>query len=131
MGWVFQNYHAFRCVQIYCVLVGLDWAEPMMQFILHITCSCIPMHTYSFFNILAIFELFGAFLIVSFFPLSLLFTLVVSMAPKCKSTSSQNPLRSRASSSSNTIHSHIRFRDEDASKDFSENFFGRGVHSER
>ena len=102
-----------------------------MQFILHITCSCIPMHTYSFFNILAIFELFGAFLIVSFFPLSLLFTLVVSMAPKCKSTSSQNPLLSRASSSSNTIHSHIRFRDEDASKDFSENFFGRGVHSER
>ena len=59
-------------MQIYCVLVGLDWAEPMMQFILHITCSCIPMHTYSFFNILAIFELFRAFLIVSFCPFSLL-----------------------------------------------------------
>ena len=29
-----------------CVLVGLDWAEPMMQFPLHVTCSCIPMHTY-------------------------------------------------------------------------------------
>ena len=34
------------------------------------------MHAYSLFNILVIFELFEAFLIVSFFPLSLLFTLV-------------------------------------------------------
>ena len=96
------------------MLVGLDWAEPMMQFLLHITCSCIPMHTYSFFNILVIFELFGAILIVFFFPLSLLFRLVVSMAPKCKFTLSQNPLRFRASSSSNPTPSHIRFRDEDA-----------------
>ena len=48
-----------------------------------------PMHTYSLFNILAIFELFGAFLIISFFPLFLLFTLVVSMAL------SVNPLRPR------------------------------------
>ena len=54
-----------------CVLVDLDWTEPMMQFLLHVTCSCIPMHTYSIFNILAIFELFGTFLIVFFFPLSL------------------------------------------------------------
>ena len=30
------------------VLLGLDWAEPMMQFLLHVTCSCIPMHTYTF-----------------------------------------------------------------------------------
>ena len=27
-----------------CVLVGLDWAEPMMLFTLHVTCSCIFMH---------------------------------------------------------------------------------------
>ena len=85
-----------------------------MQFLLHVTCSCIPMHTYSFFNILAMFELFGASLIVSFFPLSLLFTLVVSMAPKLKSTPSQNPLRSGASFSSDPTPSHIQFRDEDA-----------------
>ena len=96
------------------MLIGLDWAEPMMQFLLHVTCTCIPMHTYSFFNILAIFELFGAFLIVSFFPLSLLFTLVASMAPKRKSTPSQNPIRFGASSSSDPTPSHIRFRDEDA-----------------
>ena len=23
-----------------CVLIGLDWAEPMMHFLLHVTCSC-------------------------------------------------------------------------------------------
>ena len=29
-----------------CVLIGLDWVEPMMQFFfLHVTCSCI-FHTY-------------------------------------------------------------------------------------
>ena len=67
----------------------------------------------------------------SFFPLSILFTLVVSMAPKRKSTPSQNPLCSGASSSFNSIHSYIRFGDEDAGKDFSENFSRRGVHSER
>ena len=66
--------------------------------------------------------MFGAFLIVSFFPLSTLFTLIVFMAPKCKSTLSQNPLHSGASSSSDPTPSHIRFRDEDTRKDFSENF---------
>ena len=85
---------------------------------------------YSLFNILAIFELFGAFLIVSFFPFFLLFTLVVSMAPKRKSTSSQNPLRSGPSSSSDPTPFHIQFHDDDARKDFSENFSWWGVHSE-
>ena len=51
-----------------------------------------------------------------------LFTLVVSMAPKCKSTPSQNPLRSGASSSFDPTPSHLRFHDEDARKDSSENF---------
>ena len=54
--------------------------------------------------------------------LSFLFTLVVSIAPKCKYTPSQNPLRFEASSSSDPTPSHIRFRDENAQKDFSENF---------
>ena len=53
------------------------------------------------------------------------------MAPKRKSTPSQNPLRSGASSSSDSTPSHIRFRDEDARKAFSENFSQRGIHSER
>ena len=51
------------------------------------------------------------------------------MAPKRKSTLSRNPLRSGASSSSDPTPS-IRFRDEDAQKDFSENFSWQGVHSE-
>ena len=54
-----------------------------------------------------------------------------SMAPKHKSTLSRNPFCSRASSSSDHTPSSIRFRDEDARKDFSKNFSRRGVHSER
>ena len=73
----------------------------------------------------------GTFLIVSLSLPLFLFTLVVSMAPKHKLAPSQNPLCSRASSSSDPTPSHIRFRDEDARKDFSENFSRRGVHSER
>ena len=56
--------------------------------------------------------------------------LVVSMAPKRKSTPSQNPLHSGASSSSDPTPSHLRFCDENAQKGFSENFSRRGVHSE-
>ena len=74
------------------------------------------MYVYSLFNILVIFELFGAFLIVSFFPLSLLFTLVMSMALKCKSIPSQNPLHSGVSSSSDPIPFHLRFHDENAQR---------------
>ena len=52
------------------------------------------------------------------------------MAPKCKSTLSQNPLRSEVSSSFDHTPSFVRFRDENARKDFSENFCKRGIHSE-
>ena len=90
-----------------------------------------PMHTYSLFTILVIFELLGTFLIV-FLSLPLfLFTLVVSMAPKRKSTSAQNPLRSGAFSSSDSTLLSLRFRDDDAHKAFLENFSRRDVHSER
>ena len=112
------------------MLVGLDWAEPMMQFLLHVTCSCIPMHTYSFSIYLLYLNCLELYLIVSFFPFSLLFTLVVSMAPKYKSTPPQNLLCFGASSSSDPTPSHIWFRDEDARKDFSKNFSRRGVHLE-
>ena len=60
-----------------------------------------------------------------------MFTLVVSMAPKCKSTPAWNPLCSSASSSTDPSPSNVRFRDDDAFKAFSENFFRRGIHSER
>ena len=86
-----------------------------------------PMHTYSLFHIFDIFELLGTFLIV-LLPLNLL-TLVVSMAPKRKSTSARNPLHSSASSSTDPSPSNIRFRDDDAFKAFSENFSRQGIHS--
>ena len=55
----------FRCVftlLLCCVLVGLDWAEPMMYLYLHVTFSCI--RTFKFLYLLYCI-LFGAFLIVS------------------------------------------------------------------
>ena len=64
------------------------------------------------------------------FPL-FLFTLVVSMAPKRKSTPAWNFLHSGASSSSDLTPSNIRFCDKDAHKAFLENFSRRSVHSER
>ena len=89
-----------------------------------------PMHTYSLFNIIVIFELLGTFLIV-FLSLPLfLFTLVVSMAPKRKSTLARNPLHFDASSSFDSAPLYLWFRDDDAHKAFSENFSRRGVHLE-
>ena len=52
------------------------------------------------------------------------------MAPKRKSTPARNPLHSDASSLSNPTLSHIRFRDDDAFKAFSENFSRHSIHSE-
>ena len=89
------------------------------------------MHTYSFSIYLLYLKLLGTFLIV-FLSLPLfLFTLVVSMAPKCKSTPARNPLHSGASSSSDSAPLSLRFRDDDAHKAFSENFSRQGVHSKR
>ena len=116
---------------INCVLERLDWAEPMMQFLLHVICSCI-FHAYVlYFSIYLLYlKCFGTFLIVSLSLPLILFTLVVSMAPKCKFTPSRNPLRSGTSSSSDPTPSHLCFHDDDAHKAFSENFSRRGIHSE-
>ena len=115
-----------------CVLVGLDWAEPMMQFLLHVTCSCISHAYVLHFSIYLLYlNYFGAFLIVSFFPLSILFTLVVCMALKHKYTLFWNPLRSVSSSSSDSTPLSLWFRDDDAHKAFSENFSRCGIYSER
>ena len=46
---IITMFHAFRFMFTLlqcCVLVGLDWAEPMKYFSLHVTCLCIFMHTY-------------------------------------------------------------------------------------
>ena len=55
--------------------------------------------------------------------------LVVSMAPKRKSTPTRNPFHSGASSSSDSAPLSLRFRDDNAHKTFSENFSRRGAHS--
>ena len=69
---------------------------------------------------------------MSFLSLPLfLFTLVVSMAPKRKSTPTRNPFHSGASSSSNPSPSHIRLCDDDAFKAFLEKFSRQCIHSER
>ena len=126
---ILTMFHAFRCVFTllqYCVLVGLDWAKPIMYLSLHVTCSCIFMHTYLQFLYILIYYCCWYFSNC----LSLFLALVYSIAPKHKSTPSQNPLCSRASSSSNPTPSFVRFRDDKARKDFSENFCRRGIHLE-
>ena len=91
-----------------------------------------PMHTYSLFNILVIFEICWDFSDRLSLSLPLLsFTLVVSMAPKRKFAPSQNPLCFGASTSSDPTPSHIWFCDEDARKAFSENFSRQSIQFER
>ena len=101
-----------------------------MHFLLHVTCSCIS-HAYvlSFQYTCYIWKVLGLFWLSLSLPL-FSFMLFVSMAPKRKSASSRNPLRFGASTSFDPTPSHIRFRDEDACKAFSENFSRQGIHSE-
>ena len=85
-----------------------------MFLLLHITCSCIFIHMYFTFSIFLYIELFWDF----------------SMAPKRKSTPSQNSLHFGASSSSDPTPSHVQFHDEKAKSDLFEKFSRRGIHSE-
>ena len=101
-----------------------------MHFLLHVTCSCISHAYVLLFNILDIFETAWDFFDCHSLPFCQ-FTLVVSMAPKRKSTPAQNPLHSGASSSSDPFPSTVWFRDNDAFKAFTENFSRQGIHSER
>ena len=112
-----------------CVLVGLDWAELMLFLLLHITCLCIFMHTYFTFSIFLYIDCIGTFAACLFLSLSLVYISCV-MASKCKSTSSWNPLRFEASTSSDPTPSHVQFCYEKAKSNFFENFSKRGVHSE-
>ena len=109
---------------------GLGWAHDAFYFA--VTCSCIS-HAYvlSFPYIWYIWIAWDFFYCsFLFLPLNL-FMLVVSMAPKRKSTPTRNPLRSGASSSTDPSPSNVRFHDNDAFKAFSENFSTHGIHSER
>ena len=88
------------------------------------------MHMYVLSHILIIVNYFGTFLIVFFSLPLLLVTLVVSMAPKLKSTPARNPLHFGASSSSDHAPLSLRFRNDDTHKAFSGNFSWRGIHLE-
>ena len=81
------------------------------------------MHTYLIFNIFDIIDIALDYSDCSslFLPLNL-FTLVVSMAPKRKSTLARNPLHSSASSSSDPSPSNVRFHDDNVFKAFLKNF---------
>ena len=110
--------------------IGLGWAHDV--FTLHVTCSCIihafvHLFTYSYY-----YEQCWGFSDCFFLSLLyLLVTLVVSMAPKRKSTPAQNPLHSGASTSSDHAPFSLRFRNDDAHKAFTENFSRWGIHSKR
>ena len=94
---------------------------------MHFPCICTLFSIYLLYlNCLGLFWL-SFFLSLSLF----LFTLVMSMAPKRKSTPTRNPLRFGASSSFDSFPLSLWFRDDDAHKAFSEKFSRRGVHSER
>ena len=98
---------------------------------LHLICIITMFHTYVLYILYKFLyiDCSGAFLYVSF-SLSLVYISCI-MAPKRKSTPSQNPLCFGASTSFDPTPSHIQFRDENAKSDFFENFSRRGVHSER
>ena len=109
---------------------GLGWAHDAFSFACHMFMhfSCIRtsfQYTWYIWNCLGLFWL--SFLSLPLF----LFTLDVSMAPKRKSIPARNPLHSGASSSSDSAPLSLRFRDDDTNKEFSENFYRRGIHSER
>ena len=62
------NMHLDVC-NLICVLVGLDWAEPMMYLLCMSHVHAFSMHLYVFSHILTIVNCFGAFLILFLYPL--------------------------------------------------------------
>ena len=103
-----------------------------MFFILHVICSCIS-HAYVLsFSYIWYIWISWDFSDCSSLLLPLnLFTLVVTMVLKRKSTPVRNPLHSGASFSTDRSPSNVWFRDDDAFKEFSENFSRSGIHLER
>ena len=78
----------FRCVFYFlfcCVLVGLDWAKPMMNLFLHVTYSWILMHTsltfYIYFIYFNCFRTFWVFLSPPLLPFTLVASWHLSISP--------------------------------------------------
>ena len=108
---------------------GLSWAHDAFYFARHML---MHFHAYvPYIQYICVYlNCLGLFWVFLSSPLLSLVYINASMASKRKSAPSQNPLRSRASSSSNPTPFSIWFRDEDARKDFSKNFSWQGIHSE-
>ena len=114
------QFHNVSCIIVVCLLL-------LKSCVFIVVCM-----SRTIFSILLFLIWVGTFLLVSLslsLSLSLFLSVSCSMAPKCKSASSWNSLHSRASSSNSTPF-HIRFHDEKAHTDFSENFSRRDIHSE-
>ena len=112
-----QYFMHFRCVFYMLksyVLVGLDWAELMMLILLHVTCSCI---FYAYIPFFSYFDIDVVQYSSTSLSLSLSLSRIVSQ------------IVSGASSSSDSSPLHVRFCDNKARQDFSENFSRRGIHS--
>ena len=108
--------------------IGLGWAYDV--FTLHVTCSCISHAYVLYFSIYLLYlNCFGAFWLSLPFPSLFLAMLVVSMAFKHKSTPARNPLHSGASTSFDHAPLSLNFRNDDAHKEFMENFSRWGIHS--
>ena len=107
--------------------IGLAWAHDTISFACHMS-----MHSHAYvlyFQYTCYLKCVWSFSDCLFLPSFSLVYVSRVYGTKTKSTPSQNPLCSRALSSSDPT-SHIWFRDKDARKDFLENFSRRGVHSE-
>ena len=115
---IITMFHVFRCMftlLLCCVLVGLDWAELMILILLHVTFSCI-FHAYvPFFSYFDIDVVWYSSACLSLF---LFLSDSLRMVPKRKTTPSQNPLHSKASSSSDSTPLHVKFRDDKAHQNF-------------
>ena len=123
----FMHYRCvFICWNLCAIRIGLGWTHDAFFFACHMLMHCSCIHTFSlpFFW----YSLWWCFSLSLSLSLSLSNSL--RMAPKRKTTTSWNPLRSEASSSDPTSL-HVWFHDEKACLDFSENFSKCGVHSER
>ena len=88
-------------------------------------------HVHAYIPSISLYSYILLLLILFWLSLSLFLALVYSMAPKRKSTLSQNPLRSGISFSSNPTPSSVWFLDDKARKEFLENFCRQGIHLER
>ena len=110
--------------------IGLGWAYDAIIFARHML---MHFHAYVLYiqYIFICLNCFWDFSECFFLPPHYIVYVSVVMALKCKSAPSRNPLRFGASSFSNPTPSFVWFYDEQAQKDFSENFSRQGVHSER